>query len=76
MQPSLLPCGEVPTTGNTVSTIIPANVSIFCGVTRAIHFLQYYKMEAEACDDYSDLTTGNSGGAYLQIGDLDVVKCS
>ena len=34
------------------------------------------KMEAEACDDYSDLTTGNSGGAYLQIGDLDVVKCN
>ncbi|MDX9749098.1 MAG: DUF5010 domain-containing protein [Paludibacter sp.] len=34
------------------------------------------KMEAEACDDYSDLTAGNSGGAYLQIGDLDVVKCT
>jgi hypothetical protein len=34
------------------------------------------KMEAEACDDYSDLTTGNSGGAYLHIGDLDVVKCN
>jgi len=34
------------------------------------------KMEAEACDDYSDLTTGNSGGAYLQIGDLDVAKCN
>jgi hypothetical protein len=34
------------------------------------------KMEAEACDDYSDLTTGNSGGTYLQIGDLDVAKCN
>ena len=35
-----------------------------------------YKIEAEACDDYSDLTTGNSGGAFLQLGDLDVAKCS
>ena len=35
-----------------------------------------YKMEAEACDDYSDLTTGNSGGTYLHIGDLDVAKCT
>lgn len=35
-----------------------------------------YKMEAEACDDYSDLTVGNSGGTYLQMGDLDVVKCN
>lgn len=34
------------------------------------------KLEAEACDDYSDLTTGNSGGAYLHMGDLDVVKCN
>ena len=34
------------------------------------------KMEAEACDDYSDLTVGNSGGTYLQMGDLDVAKCS
>ena len=35
-----------------------------------------YKMEAEACDDYSDLTTGNSGGNFLHLGNLDVVKCS
>ena len=35
-----------------------------------------YKMEAEACDDYSDLTTGNSGGTFLHLGDLDVAKCS
>ena len=34
------------------------------------------KMEAEACDDYSDLTTGNSGGTYLHMGDLDVAKCN
>ncbi len=34
------------------------------------------KMEAEACDDYSDLTVGNSGGTYLQMGDLDVAKCT
>lgn len=33
------------------------------------------KMEAEACDDYSDLTTGNSGGTYLHSGDLDIAKC-
>lgn len=35
-----------------------------------------YKMEAEACDDYSDNTTGNSGGTYLHLGDLDVAKCN
>ena len=35
-----------------------------------------YKLEAEACDDYMDLTTGNIGGTYLQMGDLDVAKCS
>jgi len=35
-----------------------------------------YKLEAEACDDYSDLTTGNSGGTYLHLGDLDVAKCT
>jgi hypothetical protein len=34
------------------------------------------KMEAEACDDYSDLTTGNSGGTYLHSGDLDIAKCN
>jgi len=34
------------------------------------------KMEAEACDDYSDLTVGNSGGTYLHLGDLDVAKCT
>jgi hypothetical protein len=34
------------------------------------------KMEAESCDDYSDLTVGNSGGTYLQMGDLDVAKCT
>lgn len=36
----------------------------------------YYKIEAEACDDYSDLTTGNSGGTFLEMGDLDVAKCN
>ncbi len=35
-----------------------------------------FKMEAEACDDYLDLTTGNSVGAFLQLGDLDVAKCT
>ncbi|MCX6309318.1 MAG: DUF5010 domain-containing protein [Bacteroidia bacterium] len=35
-----------------------------------------YKMESEACDDYLDLTTGNSGGTYLEMGDLDVAKCN
>jgi hypothetical protein len=35
-----------------------------------------YKMEAEVCDDYSDLSTGNSGGTYLHLGDLDVAKCN
>lgn len=34
------------------------------------------KMEVEACDFFSDLTTGNSGGAFLDLGDLDVVKCT
>jgi hypothetical protein len=34
------------------------------------------KMEAEACDFFSDLTIGNSGGAFLDSGDLDVVKCT
>jgi hypothetical protein len=34
------------------------------------------KMEAEACDFFSDVTTGNSGGAFLDSGDLDVVKCT
>jgi len=34
------------------------------------------KLEAEACDFYSDLTIGNSGGAFLYQGDLDVVKSS
>lgn len=34
------------------------------------------KMEAEACDVFSDLSTGNSGGAFLKSGNLDVVKCS
>ncbi len=34
------------------------------------------KMEAEACDVFSDLTTGNSGGTFLNSGNLDVAKCS
>ncbi len=34
------------------------------------------KVEVEACDSNSDLTTGNSGGAFLYQGNLDVVKCS
>lgn len=34
------------------------------------------KMEVEACDFFSDTTIGNSGGAFLDIGDLDVVKCT
>jgi len=34
------------------------------------------KMEVEACDFFSDLTIGNSGGAFLDLGDLDVVKCT
>ncbi|HEU0227548.1 MAG TPA: DUF5010 domain-containing protein [Arachidicoccus soli] len=33
------------------------------------------KMEVEACDLYADLSTGNSGLAFLDRGDLDVVKC-
>jgi hypothetical protein len=32
-------------------------------------------MEVEACDLYTDLSTGNSGAAFLDRGDLDVVKC-
>lgn len=34
------------------------------------------KMEAEAADDFHDLTVGNSGGTYLQNGDLDIAKCT
>ena len=34
------------------------------------------KMEVEACDLFSDLTVGNSGGQFLDLGDLDVVKCT
>ena len=33
------------------------------------------KVEAEACDFNYDLTPVNSGGAYLYLGDLDIVKC-
>ncbi|MCF8361609.1 MAG: DUF5010 domain-containing protein [Prolixibacteraceae bacterium] len=33
------------------------------------------KLEAEACDFHYDLTFGNSGGAFLYMGDLDVLKC-
>jgi hypothetical protein len=34
------------------------------------------RVEAEACDVHHDLTTGNSGGAFLHEGNLDVRKCS
>ena len=34
------------------------------------------KVEAEACDFHSDMTAGNSGGAFLHEGNLDVLKCS
>lgn len=34
------------------------------------------KMEVEACDFFSDLSAGNSGGEFLDLGDLDVVKCT
>jgi hypothetical protein len=34
------------------------------------------KMEAEACDFHFDTTTGNSGGAFLDRGNLDVLKSS
>ena len=34
------------------------------------------KVEAEACDFHYDLTTGNSGGAFLHEGNLDVLKCN
>jgi len=30
------------------------------------------RLEAEGCDAYSDTTPGNSGGAFLRSGDLDV----
>jgi hypothetical protein len=30
------------------------------------------RLEAEGCDSYSDTTPGNSGGAFLRSGDLDV----
>lgn len=35
---------------------------------------QQMRVEAEACDYYEDLSTGNSGGTYRE-GDLDVKKC-
>ena len=34
------------------------------------------KVQAEACDAFSDLTTGNSGGAYRRGGNLDILKCT
>jgi hypothetical protein len=34
------------------------------------------RVEAEACDAFSDQTIGNSGGAFLHEGDLDVLKCN
>lgn len=34
------------------------------------------KVQAEACDLFSDLTTGNSGGAYRRGGNLDILKCT
>lgn len=34
------------------------------------------KVEAEACDTHNDLTTGNSAGAFLDRGNLDVEKCA
>ena len=34
------------------------------------------KLEAEACDMYSDLSNGNSGGTFLKSGNLDVAKCT
>lgn len=34
------------------------------------------KVEAEACDFHYDTTTGNSGGAFLHEGNMDVLKCS
>jgi len=37
-------------------------------------FPDVLKLEAEACDFHHDLTPGNSGGAYLHMGDLDIVK--
>ncbi|NDP20528.1 MAG: DUF5010 domain-containing protein [Paludibacter sp.] len=36
-------------------------------------FANSLKMEAEGCDYYSDITTGNSGGAFRD-GNLDIVK--
>jgi len=34
------------------------------------------KIQAEACDVYSDLSSGNNGGAYRRDGNLDILKCS
>lgn len=34
------------------------------------------RVEVEACDSFSDVTIGNSGGAFLDEGNLDVVKCT
>jgi hypothetical protein len=34
------------------------------------------KVEVEACDTHYDLTSGNSGAAFLHEGNLDVVKCT
>ncbi len=34
------------------------------------------RVEFEACDAFSDLSTGNSGTAFLHEGNLDVVKCA
>lgn len=34
------------------------------------------RVETEACDDNLDLSIGNSGGAYLHEGNLDVLKCT
>ena len=31
-----------------------------------------YRLEAEACDEYVDLTPGNSGGKFRRSGDLDI----
>jgi hypothetical protein len=37
-------------------------------------FADNYKIEAEACDYFNDLTPGNSGNTYRN-GNLDIVKC-
>jgi len=34
------------------------------------------KVEVEACDFHYDMTNGNSGGAFLHEGNLDVLKCT